>query len=483
MSSQTEAEYAELDAKNSWNEVFQRLKNESSLASLGEHFSTKVARDPDNRRKNRYRDVSPYDHSRVKLSGDSDYINASFIEVPEANRRYILTQGPLEHTMGDFWQMVWEQGSKTIVMLNRVIEKGSLKCSQYWPLGPDYGYDQEMYFQECGLMVTLVAEQKTQHFTVRTLDLEKLETGEKRELLHFQFISWPDFGVPPSPHAFLHFLHCVRETGSLGADVPPAIIHCSAGIGRSGTFCLVDSCLVMVENRGSLKEINVRKLLIQMRTYRMGLIQTPDQLRFSYLAIIEAAHIILRGHGLQDVQTPSVSWNENHVDNQPTQTTDKAVKIDQDVLSLLQTLEEPPPLPPKKGLVSDHTGMNGWGEEEDESEDEEMLINERLTDDDDDGGGGGGGGDDEFEQLIDRTELDSLDGSQGSDEESRITETVHQIRQERKKQTAEQILQMKARQQKSERLRAAKAYTRNSMYIGLAVVIGATAVIIYRYFL
>ncbi|CAG5132755.1 unnamed protein product [Candidula unifasciata] len=481
MSSQTETEFAEFDAKNSWNEVFQRLKNESSLASLGEHFSTKVARDPDNRRKNRYRDVSPYDHSRVKLSGESEYINASFIEVPEANRRYILTQGPLEHTMGDFWQMIWEQQSRAVVMLNRVIEKGTLKCSQYWPLGAGYGYEQEMYFPECGLMVTLVAEKEFQHFTLRSLELEKLESGEKRELLHFHYTTWPDFGVPSSPHAFLHFLHSVRGSGSLGADIAPAVIHCSAGIGRSGTFCLVDSCLVMVENSGTLKEIDVRKLLIKMRTYRMGLVQTADQLRFSYQAIVEGAHAILSEHGLEDIQLPTLSWNQNHADSQPSHTTDKAVRIDQNGLSLLQTLEEPPPpLPPKKGPVSAHAGMNGWGEEEDEeSEDEEMLINERVTDDENDGYND----DDEFDQLVDRSESDSLDGSDDSDKEIRITNTLHQIRQERKKQTAEQILKMKERQQKSERLRAAKSHTHNSMYIGLAVVIGAAAVIIYKYFL
>ncbi|CAG5124125.1 unnamed protein product, partial [Candidula unifasciata] len=125
MVSLTETEFIEFDASGKWNQVFESLKNEASLTSVDEDFTTKDAREPDNQHKNRYKDVSPYDHSRVRLCGEDDYINASLIEVPEANRKYILTQGPLEHTMGDFWKMTWEQGTRAIVMLNRVIEKGT----------------------------------------------------------------------------------------------------------------------------------------------------------------------------------------------------------------------------------------------------------------------------------------------------------------------------------------------------------------------
>uniref|UniRef100_A0A0B7A0U4 protein-tyrosine-phosphatase n=1 Tax=Arion vulgaris TaxID=1028688 RepID=A0A0B7A0U4_9EUPU len=418
MSSQTELEFGEFDAKNKWNEVFQRLKNEASLASLGDNFSSKFAREPDNRRKNRYRDVSPYDHSRVSLSGDIDYINASFVNVPEANRKYILTQGPLEHTMCDFWQMVWEQQSKAIVMLNRVVEKGTVKCSQYFPLGANYGADQEMYFPECGLQVLLTSEQDFQHFTLRTLELEHIESGDKREILHFHYTTWPDFGVPSSPNAFLHFLHCVRETGTLEDDVGPAVIHCSAGIGRSGTFCLVDSCLVMVENSGTLKHINVRKLLIEMRTYRMGLIQTSDQLRFSYLAIIEGAHATLMGDGLAALQVSSLSWNHNHTDNQTSKTSVQTSKtphppepespVQLDLLHV--TLEQPPPLPPKTSPVPRHSCLNGWGEEEESGDEDRKLIS---NDDEND---------EEFDQLIDRIDGDELDDNCDSDEEIRAAD-------------------------------------------------------------
>ncbi|XP_059164414.1 tyrosine-protein phosphatase non-receptor type 2-like isoform X2 [Physella acuta] len=434
MTSETEKEFAEYDSSNSWNEIFQRLKNEASLLTLSDDFSTKEARDPDNRRKNRYRDVSPYDHSRVKISGESDYINASLIEVPEANRKYILTQGPLEHTMADFWQMTWEQDARAIVMLNRVIEKGSWKCSQYWPLGADYGCEDEMVFEECGLKITLSGEQDYQHFTLRTLELEKIETGDKREVLHFHYTTWPDFGVPSSPYAFLHFLHCVRHTGSLESNVGPAIIHCSAGIGRSGTFCLVDSCLILVENRGSLESINVKEMLLQMRSYRMGLIQTPDQLRFSYLAIIQGAQAILNGIGLNSLQSP--------LQRQP--------------------------------------GHSGW-DPEDDSSDEDLVDN--FKDDEN--------VDEELEKLIDRDEdverpIENPADANGAivdseEERAKAEEMRHRIREERKRLTKKKLDEMKERQRKSERWRPYRPYFRPAVYFGIAVLVGVAGVLVYKY--
>ncbi|XP_060593890.1 tyrosine-protein phosphatase non-receptor type 1-like [Ruditapes philippinarum] len=304
MSSEIEKEFAENEANHLWPQFYQIIKNEASMISINEKLSVGEARKPENRSKNRYRDVSPYDHSRVVLQrvpeGDSDYINASIIKVPESNRTYILSQGPLEHTAGQFWQMIWEQNTKAIIMLNRVIEKGTLKCHQYWPLGEDED-EEELTFDDTNLKVTLQEEQAYQHYTVRTFELENLETQEVREVFHFHYITWPDFGVPSSPVSFLIFLEAVRTKGVLEQNVGPAVIHCSAGIGRSGTFCLVDSALVLVENNGSLKGINVKDLLISMRSYRMGLIQTAEQLKFSYMAIIAGAKKVIALAGDREV--------------------------------------------------------------------------------------------------------------------------------------------------------------------------------------
>nr|XP_054099923.1 tyrosine-protein phosphatase non-receptor type 2 isoform X5 [Callithrix jacchus] len=250
-----EQEFEELDAHRRWQPLYLEIRNESH------DYPHRVAKFPENRNRNRYRDVSPYsgvrvnimqdcctdDHSRVKLqNAENDYINASLIDIEEAQRSYILTQGPLPNTCCHFWLMVWQQKTKAVVMLNRTVEKES--------------------------------------------------SGETRTISHFHYTTWPDFGVPESPASFLNFLFKVRESGSLNPDHGPAVIHCSAGIGRSGTFSLVDTCLVLME-KGD--DINIKQVLLNMRKYRMGLIQTPDQLRFSYMAIIEGAKCIKGDSSIQ----------------------------------------------------------------------------------------------------------------------------------------------------------------------------------------
>uniref|UniRef100_G3TWG6 Tyrosine-protein phosphatase non-receptor type n=1 Tax=Loxodonta africana TaxID=9785 RepID=G3TWG6_LOXAF len=233
------------------------------------------------------------DHSRVKLQNtENDYINASLVDIEEAQRSYILTQGPLPNTCCHFWLMVWQQKTKAVVMLNRIVEKESVKCAQYWPTKDD----QEMLFKETGFIVKFLSEDVKSYYTVHLLQLENISSGETRTISHFHYTTWPDFGVPESPASFLNFLFKVRESGSLNPEHGPAIVHCSAGIGRSGTFSLVDTCLILME-KGN--DINIKQVLLNMRKYRMGLIQTPDQLRFSYMAIIEGAKFIKGDSNIQ----------------------------------------------------------------------------------------------------------------------------------------------------------------------------------------
>ncbi|XP_011944118.1 PREDICTED: tyrosine-protein phosphatase non-receptor type 2 isoform X1 [Cercocebus atys] len=304
-----EREFEELDTQRRWQSLYLEIRNESH------DYPHRVAKFPENRNRNRYRDVSPYDHSRVKLqNAENDYINASLVDIEEAQRSYILTQGPLPNTCCHFWLMVWQQKTKAVVMLNRIVEKESVKCAQYWPTD-----DQEMLFKETGFSVKLLSEDVKSYYTVHLLQLENinyienlwitlylkllmldvkrsLKSGETRTISHFHYTTWPDFGVPESPASFLNFLFKVRESGSLNPDHGPAVIHCSAGIGRSGTFSLVDTCLVLME-KGD--DINIKQVLLNMRKYRMGLIQTPDQLRFSYMAIIEGAKCIKGDSSIQ----------------------------------------------------------------------------------------------------------------------------------------------------------------------------------------
>eukprot|EP00066_Takifugu_rubripes_P002008 XP_003963616.2 PREDICTED: tyrosine-protein phosphatase non-receptor type 1 [Takifugu rubripes] len=311
-----EAEFLEIDENGRWNAVYQEIRQQSC------ELPCRVAKLPENKNRNRYRDVSPFDHSRIRLQlGANDYINASLITVEEAQRNYILTQGPLPNTCGSFWEMVWEQRSRGVVMLNRVIEKGSVKCAQYWPQREE----RDSVFEETNFKLTLVSEDIKSYYTVRQLELENLTTGETREILHFHYTTWPDFGVPESPASFLNFLFKVRESGCLGSDQGPVVVHCSAGIGRSGTFCLVDTCLLLMSRRKDPSSVRICDVLLEMRRCRMGLIQTADQLRFSYLAVIEGAKYIMGDSSLQD------SWRElsNEEDDPP-------------------QFSPPPPLPPPR---------------------------------------------------------------------------------------------------------------------------------------
>ncbi|XP_078254188.1 tyrosine-protein phosphatase non-receptor type 2-like isoform X1 [Rhinoraja longicauda] len=314
-----EKKFAEIDKDSRWPQSYLEIRNQS------QDFPYKVAKYPENRIRNRYRDVSPFDHSRVKLrTAENDYINASLIIMEEAQRNYILTQGPLPDSCGHFWQMVWEQKSRAVVMLNRVIEKGSVKCEKYWP----NMNEETMAFEDTEFSLTLLCEDVKSYYTVRQLELQRNSTGETREIYHFHYTTWPDFGVPESPASFLNFLFKVRESGSLNSDCGPAVVHCSAGIGRSGTFSLVDTCLVLMEKRQDPSSVDIREILLEMRKYRMGLIQTPDQLRFSYMAVIEGAKYIMGD--------PSVQKRWKELSNE-----------DQDPVP---DHAPPPPQPPKRAL-------------------------------------------------------------------------------------------------------------------------------------
>ncbi|XP_034029762.1 tyrosine-protein phosphatase non-receptor type 2a isoform X2 [Thalassophryne amazonica] len=289
-----EQEFEDIDSSGRWHNLYNEIRNQAC------EYPYKVAKLPVNRNLNRYRDVSPYDHSRIKLeNSDNDYINASLVRVEEAQRAYILSQGPLRNTCGHFWLMIWEQGSKAVIMLNRVIEKGSEKCAHYWPTAEE----QQMSFTDMGFVVRLLSEEDQSYYTIRVLELQNTKTGEMREIYQFHYTTWPDFGVPESPASFLKFLFKVRESGSLEPEHGPSVVHCSAGIGRSGTFALVDTCLVLMKRRTDPSSVDIQKVLLDMRECRMGLIQTPDQLRFSYMAVIEGAKIIMPDNSVQNEQT------------------------------------------------------------------------------------------------------------------------------------------------------------------------------------
>ncbi|CAG5120348.1 unnamed protein product, partial [Candidula unifasciata] len=224
--------------------------------------------------KNRYRDISPYDQTRVVLTNaaSGDYINANFVnmEIPDSGiiNRYIAAQGPLPNTCTDFWQMIWEQRSSLVVMLTTKVERGRVKCHQYWP--------QLFETEDFGtLQVTCVKEEDTHSFSFRDFSLNHLETGEKRLIKHMQYIAWPDHGVPDDPSDFLHFVMLVRQNRKGMAD--PTIVHCSAGIGRTGVLITMETAMCLIESN---QQVFPLSLVRQMREQRAMLIQTSSQYKF-----------------------------------------------------------------------------------------------------------------------------------------------------------------------------------------------------------
>ncbi|KAK4476051.1 hypothetical protein MN116_001279 [Schistosoma mekongi] len=309
-------EMQQLDKDRAWDVVFEQLKNKSTV--LNQTYSIDAARDVKNRWKNRYRDVAPFDSTRVFLCNahDGDYINASYVLIPAVpSRKYILTQGPMQQTVSHFWLMVWEQQCPAIVMLNHLVEKGSLRCHPYFPYegGPSV-----LELTDVELSVELKCETNAKIFINRELIITNIKTSEVHHVLHMQYTSWPDFGVPNSPSAILNFLWSVRASGAFDDPFRPSVIHCSAGIGRSGAFVLIDLALILIEQGNSISAVDIRNLFLELRQCRMGMIQTADQLRFCYRAVIKAADTLL---GVPADQRPFVKFKPDNEEK------DKALEL------------------------------------------------------------------------------------------------------------------------------------------------------------
>lgn len=251
---------------------------------------------PANQPKNRYANVVAPDPTRVRLSGGAtlDYINANWVpgRVPNSDKRYIGAQGPLPNTVEDFWRMVYETGVSVIVMLTQVIESERVKCEVYWPEGDTPAI---MYGQ---ITVRLVAVNVTPQITTRMFDLtHPAMTGAQRRISHFQYTDWPDFGQPASCDAFLSMVDAVDRVNSGNA---PLLIHCSAGIGRTGTFIVVHAVLEEYRYYHQKKlplTFNLIEVLVRIRAARPGMVQTKDQLQFCYRALCEAIAAYNEKHG------------------------------------------------------------------------------------------------------------------------------------------------------------------------------------------
>uniref|UniRef100_A0AAY4AQZ6 Receptor-type tyrosine-protein phosphatase S n=1 Tax=Denticeps clupeoides TaxID=299321 RepID=A0AAY4AQZ6_9TELE len=257
-----------------------KLSQEYESIDPGQQFTWEHSNLEVNKPKNRYANVIAYDHYRVLLSAidgipGSDYINGNYIDGYRKQNAYIATQGPLPETFGDFWRMIWEQRSSNIVMMTKLEERSRVKCDQYWPTRGTETY---------GLIqVTLVDTVELATYCVRTFSLYKNGSSEKREVRQFQFTAWPDHGVPEHPTPFLSFLRRVKACNP--PDAGPMIVHCSAGVGRTGCFIVIDAMLERIKHE---KTVDIYGHVTLMRAQRNYMVQTEDQYVFIHDALLEA---------------------------------------------------------------------------------------------------------------------------------------------------------------------------------------------------
>ncbi|XP_072318767.1 protein tyrosine phosphatase receptor type Db isoform X17 [Eucyclogobius newberryi] len=257
-----------------------KFSQEYESVDPGQQFTWENSNLEVNKPKNRYANVIAYDHSRVILSSiegvpGSDYINSNYIDGYRRQTAYIATQGPLPETFGDFWRMVWEQHTANIIMMTKLEEKSRVKCDQYWPTRGTETY---------GLIqVTLLDTVELATYSVKTFALYKSGSNEKREVRHFQFTAWPDHGVPEHPTPFLAFLRRIKACNP--PDAGPMVVHCSAGVGRTGCFIVIDA---MTERIKHEKTMDIYGHVTLMRSQRNYMVQTEDQYIFIHDALLEA---------------------------------------------------------------------------------------------------------------------------------------------------------------------------------------------------
>lgn len=242
-----------------------------------------------NQPKNRYENILPPERTRVKLTPKegvegSDYINANWINglIPNSEKQYIAAQGPTSVTIPDFWRMIWETNSCVILMLAKEIEDNKLKCERYWPIG-------KKPFTAGEFEITEESEEKTNEMIVRHLKLTDTQSGKSRDITQYQYMAWPDHGLPESTTAFLNLQNLAEKANHTNG---PFLVHCSAGVGRTGTFCCIHSILQKLaydKKKKKKLEVNVPEVVLSLRSQRSKMIQTEDQYQFCYLAIFDGA--------------------------------------------------------------------------------------------------------------------------------------------------------------------------------------------------
>ncbi|KAL4660218.1 phosphatidylinositol phosphatase PTPRQ-like [Arapaima gigas] len=251
----------------------------SEIPKVLQDLATSDADLPWNRSKNRFPNIKPYNNNRVKLLSEpgvpgSDYINASFVSGYLCPNEFIATQGPLPSTVGDFWRMIWETRSRTIAMLTQCFEKGRIRCHQYWP------EDNKPVSVFGDIVITKLAEDVLPEWTVRVLKVER--HGNYMVVNHFNFTSWPEHGVPESSATLIQFVKAIRA--NRGRDSSNIVVHCSAGVGRTGVFIALDHLVQHVRDHDF---VDVYGLVAELRSERMCMVQNLAQYMFLHQSTLD----------------------------------------------------------------------------------------------------------------------------------------------------------------------------------------------------
>ncbi|XP_063403661.1 receptor-type tyrosine-protein phosphatase H-like [Mytilus trossulus] len=264
------------------------------LKQLSPRHTTNSANLDENKPKNRYTNILPYDHSRVILApmvdeeDSSDYINANYIPGYIYGKEFIASQGPLPGTANDFWRMIWEQSVSIIVMLTKCSENNMDKCEHYWP----HDANEPKCYND--LMVNVTSVSNMGQYDIHVMDV--CLGDEKRVVKHFHFLEWPDFSAKVETTTLIEFITTVRQ--HITPDIKgPTVTHCSAGVGRTGTFITVDYLMQFVQEHDLSSQVDIFDWVIQMRDHRTTMVQTWAQYAFIHDCLLE---IVERKRKLQN---------------------------------------------------------------------------------------------------------------------------------------------------------------------------------------
>ncbi|XP_033989414.1 tyrosine-protein phosphatase non-receptor type 12 isoform X2 [Trematomus bernacchii] len=308
---------------------FMRLRRLSTKYRTEKIYPTNVGEKEENVKKNRYKDILPFDHTRVKLTlkttnNDSDYVNANFIKGMDGPEAYIATQGPLQNTVIDFWRMNWEYNVAVIVMACREFEMGRKKCERYFPLLGE----EPMSFGP--FRISCESEQARTDYFIRTLTVEN--ENENRRLTQFHYMNWPDHDVPSSFDSILDMIALMREYQE--NDDVPICVHCSAGCGRTGAICAIDYTWNLLKAGKIPEDFNVFRLIQEMRTQRHSAVQTKEQYELVHRAIAQ-----LFEKQLQLLESPAnTQIHDGMEENSPDKTSQQSDE---------ERWDTPPPKPPR----------------------------------------------------------------------------------------------------------------------------------------